>query len=126
MEHQWPSDSQRLTVIGKTGSGKTQGSAWQLAARSYTTKPWLVFDFKYDDLLNQIPGAKEYTLGDKLPKKPGLYLTHPRPGEEDKVESLLWTIWEHKFLLKTELWKTSYLISTHPLKRYLFYHRIAG
>ena len=96
MEHRWPDDSQRLTVIGKTGSGKTQGSAWQLSGRSYTSKPWLVFDFKYDDLLGQIPGTKEHAIGAKLPKKPGIYLVHPKPGDDEQVEELLWKIWERE------------------------------
>lgn len=73
----YPTDTERITIIGKTGSGKTQGAAWLLSGRSYTSKPWIVFDYKYDTLLNEIPGTKHIEVGSKLPKKPGLYLTHP-------------------------------------------------
>ena len=92
----WPNDTQRLAIIGKTGSGKTQGAAWNLANRSYTTKPWIVFDFKYDQLLNEIPGIREIGVTDKLPKKPGLYIVHPHPDQTEQVEALYWQIWDRE------------------------------
>lgn len=92
----WPTDSQRVTIIGKTGSGKTQGAAWLLSGRSYTTRPWIVFDFKYDDLLNEIPGTKELRITDKIPKKPGLYVVHPTPADAEDVETMMWSIWERE------------------------------
>jgi hypothetical protein len=88
-----PSDTQRLTVIGKTGSGKTQGAVWQLARRSFDRKPWIVFDFKLDDLINELPHTTHMSVTDALPKKPGLYIVHPKPGEEEYVEEMLWRIW---------------------------------
>jgi hypothetical protein len=92
----WPNDRQRVTVIGKTGSGKTQGAAWQLSTRNYTTRPWIVFDFKRDDLLNAIPGRKELGVADKLPKRPGLYIVHPATDEQEAVEDMFWRIWERE------------------------------
>jgi hypothetical protein len=94
MEIKFPNDTQRLTVIGKTGSGKTQFAAWQLSERSITKKPWIVFDFKRDDLLNEITGSHHIGVEEKLPKHPGLYLVHPTPAETENVEKLLWKIWE--------------------------------
>ena len=93
MEYKHPADTQRLTVIGKTGSGKTQGAAFHLAGRSYDRKPWIVFDFKLDGLLNEIPFTQEWDITSPVPKKPGIYLTHPLPGQEDLVEQALWRIW---------------------------------
>jgi hypothetical protein len=92
----WPTDKQRVTIIGKTGSGKTQGAAWLLSNRSYTTKPWIVFDFKYDDLLNEIPGRREIGVTDKIPKKPGLYIVHPTPADTDATEAMMWAIWQRE------------------------------
>ena len=91
-----PDDSQRITIIGKTGSGKTQGAAWMLSNRSYTTKPWIILDFKRDDLLNQIPHLQEMKVDAAIPKKAGIYIVHPNPDEVDAVESLLWRIWERE------------------------------
>lgn len=96
MDLKFPDDTQRITIIGKTGSGKTQGAAWLLSGRSYTTKPWMILDFKYDDLLGEIEGAQQHSLGSKLPKKPGLYITHPTPADEEKTEELLWNIWQRE------------------------------
>jgi len=89
-----PSESQRAVVIGKTGSGKTQAATWMLSQKAFDRRPFFVLDFKLDDLLNEIPGIQEYRLGAKLPKKPGLYITHPIPGDEDAVEEFLWSIWK--------------------------------
>jgi hypothetical protein len=89
-----PSESQRAVVIGKTGSGKTQAATWMLSQKQFDRRPFFVMDFKLDDLLNDIPGIREHDLGSKLPKKPGLYITHPFPGDEDAVEEFLWSIWK--------------------------------
>lgn len=91
-----PNDSQRITIIGKTGSGKTQGGTWQLSKRSYTTKPWIILDLKYDDLLNEIPGTREIGLGDKIPKHPGLYIIHPTPADTEALDAFLWKLWERE------------------------------
>ena len=93
MEFKHPGDAQRLTVIGKTGSGKTQGAAFHLSGRSFDKKPWIVFDFKRDQLLNDLPHTQEWDFTTAVPKKPGIYLTHPLPGQDDAVENCLWRIW---------------------------------
>jgi hypothetical protein len=91
MKLRLPTDAQRITIIGKTGSGKTQGAAWLLAHRSFDKKPWIILDFKYDELLGEISGIKEIGVRDALPKKPGLYICHPLPKADDEaVEDLLW------------------------------------
>lgn len=90
----YPNDSQRITIIGKTGSGKTQAGAYQLARRSLTTRPWVVFDYKYEGIFRDIPHAEEIGLTGRPPKAPGLYLVHPNPSDEDAVEDFMWRIWE--------------------------------
>lgn len=91
-----PDDSHRITIIGKTGSGKTQGAAWLLSKRSFDKVPWLIFNWKHDDLLDGLPGVKPQVLKpDKLPKEPGLYMLHPVPDRDDEaVEDFLWAVWE--------------------------------
>lgn len=91
----WPKDTHRLYIGGRTGSGKTQAAAWHLSERSITTKPWIIIDFKRDALLNEI-GAEEKELSSRPPKKPGLYIVHALPHEEDEVDDYLWKIWEQE------------------------------
>jgi hypothetical protein len=91
-----PNDTQRTTVIGKTGSGKTQSAAWILSQKDFAKKPWYTLDFKGDELLNAIQGIQHKTITDKLPKKGGgLFIMHPVPGRDDEeVEQFLWRVWE--------------------------------
>src|ERR1700759_1057067 len=88
----FPDDSKRVTVIGRSGSGKTQAAIWLLSRRSYTSKPWIIFDFKREELINKIPYAQHLELTDKLPKEPGVYIVHPVPGQEKQIEAMLWRI----------------------------------
>ena len=91
MAFQLPDNTQRLVIVGRTGTGKTQAAAWQLAMRDIGFFRWIIFDFKGDELLNDM-GATEIDLGE-LPKKPGLYIVHPTPDETEGVEDYLWKIW---------------------------------
>jgi hypothetical protein len=91
-----PNDRQRITIIGKTGSGKTQAAAYLLAHRSYTTQPWIIFDYKYEDLLGSIPGTREIGIDEKVPKHPGLYITHPGPADKEAAEAMMWRIWQRE------------------------------
>lgn len=88
-----PNSSQRITIVGKTGSGKTVAAAWQLSERDITSRPWVVFDFKGDDLLGQIEYAVEWDIRSSPPKRPGVYIVRPLPSEVDEVENFLWEIW---------------------------------
>jgi len=90
-----PSDSQRIAIVGRTGSGKTQSAAWHLSKRSFDTKPWIMFDYKGDELLNEIEGTQEIDLA-TVPKKPGLYIVHPLPDDNESVENYLWQIWANE------------------------------
>lgn len=76
-----PKDSQRHLIVGRTGSGKSHFAVYTLALRSYPMMPWILVNFKDDELLNQLPSTE--LDGMKLPKKilPGLYMVRPEIGE---------------------------------------------
>lgn len=88
-----PSDSHHMAIVGSNGSGKTRAAVWHLSRRSYHSKPWLVLDFKRDELIAQIPITDEIGLTDKLPTKPGIYVARPHPYEQDELADWLTRIW---------------------------------
>lgn len=60
-------------------------------------RPWIAIDFKREQLFDQIgfPPIQPIDLHTKkLPKKPGLYLVSPRPGQDAALEAFLWRVWE--------------------------------
>lgn len=87
-----PDTSQRLLVLGRTGSGKTRAAYWHLAQRNLNYMPWIVLNHKAEKLIDNAPGAQFVEL-DFVPKKPGLYIYHPIPEQDDeRVTKLLWQI----------------------------------
>lgn len=91
-----PNDSERLTVLGMTGSGKTVAGAYWLSQRSYDRMPWIIFDFKGDELLNSIEGAQYIDIDRKPPKKAGLYIVQPDVNDKEGVEDILTEIWKNE------------------------------
>jgi hypothetical protein len=87
-----PNNSQRLAIVGRTGSGKTQAALWHLSTRDFDKKPWVIFDFKLDDHIAQIEGAEEIDF-DTVPKKAGIYVLHPHPSQQEEVNEYLWKLW---------------------------------
>jgi len=90
-----PGPSEHTVVIGKNGSGKTIGGAGILARQRLDKRPWIALDYKGEELWDKVgdPPMRDLKLG-SIPKKPGLYRTAIRPGEEEAVEDWLWSIWE--------------------------------
>lgn len=89
-----PRVDSRTTVVGSTGSGKTVFSTWLLYTRDIERRPWIIIDFKGDDLLNSL-GATRIRLPN-IPKEPGLYIANPLPGEEDLVSLLFHNAWKRE------------------------------
>lgn len=88
-----PTNQQRVAVIGRTGSGKTQFGAWLLSHAPFDRQPYVVIDYKGDELLGAIDRIREIGLKE-VPKHPGLYTIRPLPSEEIDVENWLWKIWQ--------------------------------
>lgn len=94
-EFRLPTLKQRTAVIGRTGSGKTQFGAWLLSLSGFDKQPFVMVDYKGDDLLNSIDRVKE--IGPtEVPKFPGLYIIRPDIRAEEAIESWLWKIWERE------------------------------
>lgn len=91
-----PGDTDRISIVGATGSGKTHAALWQLSIRDFDVKPWVILDFKGDDLLNSIAGAQDIDYDWEPTTQPGIYILHPNPGEDVQIEAFLWRIWQHE------------------------------
>jgi len=91
-----PGDTDRLFVVGRTGSGKTVFASWVLSLQPFDQKPWVIIDYKRDVLLNSIDRIREIALN-VVPSEPGLYRVNPKPViDDDAVEDWLLKIWEHE------------------------------
>ncbi len=87
-----PTESQHLVILGATGSGKTQAALWHLSLRDYITRPWLIINFKRDELVDGIPNAVHIDM-DEVPVQPGIYITHPMPDDQEPIGAILQEIW---------------------------------
>lgn len=60
-------------------------------------RPWVCIDFKKEVIFDKVgfPPIQSIRFGDRLPKKPGVYLISPRPGQDAQLEAFLWQVW-HK------------------------------
>lgn len=91
-----PGDTDRLSITGPTGSGKTQAAAWHLSQQNLVSKAWIIFDYKFDPLLNSIDGVREIDTSE-TPKKPGLYIVHPTVDYDSSgVEEMMLRIWDRE------------------------------
>lgn len=78
----------RTVIIGRTGSGKTQQGAWLLSRQHFDRMPWIIIDYKRDELLNASRLIREINYNE-LPKHPGLYILHPEPSHDIQVDAFL-------------------------------------
>lgn len=92
----FPEDTQRIAIIGATGSGKTQAALWHLSHRNFHEMPWLILNFKRDETIDEIPHARHIEV-DEVPVQPGVYVSHPQPHETDAVEGQLWEVWNRGY-----------------------------
>lgn len=89
----FPDDTQRLSIIGSTGSGKTNAAMWHLSHRRFDLMPWVIYDFKRDESIEAAPYFREITL-EEIPVRPGVYVVHPLPDDYEPVENHMQEIWK--------------------------------
>jgi hypothetical protein len=95
MTFRLPNLTQRISVVGRTGSGKTAFAAWLLSVSPFHKQPYIIIDYKGDVLLNSVDRVREIGLQDKIPTKPGVYIVHPRPKtDDDLLNKFLYRVWE--------------------------------
>ncbi len=89
-----PSLTEHMAIIGRTGTGKTQAGCWHLSRAAFDVQPFLIVDFKGDEILNGITRARDVSF-DWRPAAPGLYMVHPTPMDvrDGALDDLLWTIY---------------------------------
>lgn len=91
-----PDDTQRLTVIGATGSGKTQAAMWHLSEKNYDEKPWIIYDYKFEGMINEIEGLQHISIEGPIPTRPGIYAVHPDPDDDEGVSAHMDAIWKRE------------------------------
>lgn len=87
-----PNSKQRIAIVGRTGSGKTQAAVWHLSRQNIERMPWVVLNWKGDPLIDAIPRA-HHMDGLEVPRKPGVYVAHPLPNQDAKMDAYLWKLW---------------------------------
>ena len=93
-----PKASDRLAIVGRTGSGKTVAALFHLWKQDIHRRPWFVIDYKGDDGIAGIEKAHDISL-DTDPRKikqAGIYVLRLMPGEEEALDAFLWKVWERE------------------------------
>lgn len=92
----FPGDGDRTVVVGQTGSGKTWFGVWLLSHQSYHRRPWVVVDYKREDLFRQLGKHAFRSIlnpNSAPPKKPGLHLIQPLETDDDAMDAFFWRVW---------------------------------
>lgn len=90
-----PKDTERIAILGTTGSGKTVAALAHLSTRNFNKMPWLVYDPSGDPNLEKITKAKRVGL-DFIPKDrtKGLYIVEFRPSDTEALEENMSAMFE--------------------------------
>lgn len=91
-----PNRTQRVAVVGRTGSGKTQFGFWLLSMAPFDRQPYIVIDYKGEELFNSTDRIREIGPKEALPKYPGLYKITPMVNDDEPMEAWLWKAWAHE------------------------------
>lgn len=95
-----PTETDRVVVVGRTGSGKSQFAIALLSTRNWDEIPWFIIDFKGEDLIEDILDECKGTIShvrvtENPPAAPGLYYVKVRPKLDDiAIEIFLQKIYD--------------------------------
>jgi len=89
-----PDHTHRVAINGRTGTGKTHFGAWLLSLAPFDKIPYVIVDYKRDELLNGIERAK-FIDDRKLPRIPGIYILHATPFDKTGIENWLRKVYDH-------------------------------
>src|SRR5262249_3098433 len=90
-----PEDDEHTAIVGRNGSGKTQLGAWLLSKKDLRRDPWVIMDFKGEDIFNRLENTREIGFKE-VPQKPGLYILRSAPHLQNETEDWLWQLWERE------------------------------
>ena len=99
MTFRLPARDSRTTIIGATGSGKTQFASWLLSRADLDRRPWVAIDSKHDPLpfgrliksgnVGLVAAGHRFAKSDK-----GLYIVRPSFGDDEALEGLFDHLWK--------------------------------
>lgn len=88
-----PTEKDKITIVGSTGSGKTVGALWHLSHARFDVRPYIIIDHKIgEDDIDTID-CPRIDVGE-LPKYPGLYICNPRPSQQKDLDDMLMGVYE--------------------------------
>ena len=96
---QLPTEHDRTTFIGSTGSGKTVFALWTISLSDlYQKMPLVIVDYKRDDHIAKLR-LPEISVDKPVPDKPGIYVLRPDAMESENwrrnpLENFLRRVWE--------------------------------
>jgi hypothetical protein len=88
-----PDRDEHTAIVGRNGSGKTQLGAWLLSKKDLKSTPWVIMDFKGEDIFNRLERTRDIGFKE-VPHHPGLYILRSAPHLQEDTEAWLWQLWE--------------------------------
>ncbi|HED05859.1 MAG TPA: hypothetical protein ENI61_04150 [Ignavibacteria bacterium] len=88
----FPDNSQRITIIGRTGSGKTHAALWHLSIRNLKNLSWIILNTKGSNFFDKIKRIKKINFDSHI-KENGIYIIEPYPEQKEELNKFLLNVW---------------------------------